>query len=340
MKKVAKTIRNESAKMEMSDLQPVDRKSIAYFPSVPQVSLDDGWSMGNGHMFFEDVHTQIMPYRTEHRPNFLIEVSPDDEKTRGRVVATFSKNEASYRGFTDQISEFIRDVAGQIAYQGTAHYEITQVEAIAAKAKWSRGIKGISVGERFCMPFYIPGRVVTVGGRVLQVVPPAERKKGHPLVISIPKSKVWSVSVPEALGGLRDYRRLRRSLIVASEVVPRFVKQRNPFFERNLDLNDFLVQRHPLVAKGSAMWGWPARWLWQQETLEYYQLYRELWFARSLAILREHVLGAMNELLVRTKVPARLLLQGLPSPYEIEDCVHKLASGSLSFQACYEVIRL
>lgn len=291
-------------------------------------------------MFFEDVHTQIMPYRSEHRPNFSIEASPSDEKTRGHIMVVFSKYESSCNDLTEQISEFIRDVAGQIAYQGTAHYEITQVEVIAARARWSRGIRGVSVGERLYMPLHIPGRVITAGNRVLQIIPQSERKKGHPPLISMPRSKVWSVGVPPALGGMRDYARLRRDLIVASEVVPRFVRQRNPFAERDLDLNAFLTQRHPLVAKGTAMWGWPARWLWQEETLEYYQLYRELRFARSLAILRNHIVASMNELLLRTKVPVQLMLRGLPSPDDIEDCIQKLSSATVTFQACYGVIRL
>src|SRR5450759_5404505 len=187
--------------MEQVDLQPVDRKSLAHFASEDRASLDD-WIQGNGYMFFQDVHTQIMPYRPERRPDFLIDVTPDENMTKERVMAIFSPNEPSYRDLTEHLSDFIRDVAGQIAFWGTVHYEITQVEAVPSETQWRRSFRGIPVGERLHVPMRIPGRVYTIGTRLFQIIPKAERAKGRPLMISLPKSRVWSIGVPDLLGGM------------------------------------------------------------------------------------------------------------------------------------------
>jgi hypothetical protein len=325
--------------MKGVDLRVLDRKSIPYFGSEHRAALED-WARGNGHMFFEDVHNQVLPYRSAERSGYEIAANPDDEVTKERLVTIFSSTEPPYRELTYHLSDFIREVAGQIAFWGIVHYEITQVEAVPAKDGWRRSFRGIAVGERLRVPARIPGRVLMIGPRVFQIIPKAERGQGRPPVVLLPKSKVWSIGVPESLGGMRGYRSLRKCLIEGGELIPRFAKGTSWLAERNLDMKAFLSQRHPLVAKGSSMWGWPARSLWRGETLEYYELYRHLRFARALSILRQHVLSDMNQLLRRTQVSAELTLRGLPSVIDIEECLRKLDSGSISFRDSYKIVGL
>ncbi|GEM_PF-1244937 len=322
------------------------RRSIAYFRSQEdRISRNDPRFSLYGDMFTEDVSLYVMPIRGESRtrPEFSIELVPDSPIALSIITYAFPSGDYyhHYLGVTEAISGFIQENAFTLAYEGVLHYEI-------AKGEWPTeaiGPRESENGSRFkeaFRPLYIPGRVIRLANYYLQVVPPAEWARTGRKIIAIPASDVWSLRIPSELGGPRKHRALLKTLVRASTPLPDFVSDAMKRLSEIHDFRwgDFRSQQHLAVASESALWGWPARRVWEEDTLEYFHYYRHLRFALSMAILREHIIASMNDLLERIGFPSRLVLKGLPTPSEIKGYIEKLEKGEMTFDDAWKAVEI
>ena len=115
---------------------------------------------------------------------------------------------------------------------------------------------------------------------------------------------------------------------------PEFVKfdSKDNSSRKDFNFGDFRKSADLRIAIETVLWGWPARHLFEKRMLEYYLVYRHLCFARSMAILREHILLSINDLLGRVNFPSHLILKGLPTSDEFDKAIHELELGKISFR--------
>lgn len=297
-------------------------------------------------MFIEDVRLYVMPIGGESRtrPDFSIELVPDSPVARSIITYAFAPRDYYYHKYsevTKAVSGFIQESAFTLAYEGVLYYEV-------AKGEWPTGavepreIENGSCFKEAFKPLYIPGRVIRLANRYLQIVPPAEWTRTGKKIAAIPASDVWSLRIPSELGGPRKHRILLKTLVRASTPLPDFVSEAMKGLSEISDfsLSSFHRQQHLIVASESASWGWPARDLWGESTLQYFYYYRHLRFALSMAILREHIIASINGLLDRVGFPSRLVLKGLPTPSEIKGYMEKLEKGEMTLDDAWKAVEI
>ena len=69
----------------------------------------------------------------------------------------------------------------------------------------------------------------------------------------------------------------------------------------------------------------------EENTLQYFRVYRFLYFYRAMSLLREYIVWQLNSLLEKMRYPCRIVINGLPTVNEIEDHINRLSKGDLSF---------
>lgn len=284
------------------------------------------------HMFADDVRSLIIPYDwdEENSPAYSIQLFRETPDLNRIVVHTFSfYQQFSHQQLKSVVAEFIRDIAFHVVYRGNLFFEVLEGQFK-------------SDGTKISVPTPIPGKVISVGNFVLQFVPPSDRNKLRKTVVWIPTSKVWKIRIPASLGGNWQLSKLQRGMKTASEFVPKDLKTKEWTKDEDVlpRINQYDLIRKDLLAQATAPWGWNARDTWKMKALEYYRVYRELHFAKTLALLREYILVEMNFFLKRVQVPTEITMTGLPSSVEIDDLIDKLHAGQVSFAHALDFIGL
>lgn len=90
-------------------------------------------------------------------------------------------------------------------------------------------------------------------------------------------------------------------------------------------------EREIAVARVTRVWGWSARWSWREDATEYFQLWRELLFRRSLTMVRGHTVSELNRLLRRVGIDAELDVVQSASVHSIDGALERLAKGEWDF---------
>ena len=318
------------------------RKSIAYFQSEERMSQNDAWLSLYGSMFIQDVRLYVMPIGGESRarPDFSIELVPDNPTARSVITYAFAHRDRYHRDVTEAVSEFIEETAFSLAYKGVLYYEIARGDQFVEENGKTEDIENLTISGEVFKPLHIPGRVMRLGNYYLQIIPRAEWTRTGKKVVVIPASDVWSLQVPSELGGPRRHRILLKPLALASNPLPDFVSDAMKKLSeiRDFSFGSFHKQQKLVVASESALWGWPVRQLLMEDTLEYFRYYRHLRFALSMAILRDHILASMNDLLQRVGFTFQLVLKGLPTQSEIRRYIAKMEKGEMTFNDVWEAI--
>jgi hypothetical protein len=318
------------------------RKSIAYFRSEERMPKNDAWLSLYGNMFIQDVQLYVMPIGGEShaRPDFAIELVPDNPTARSIITYAFARRDPSYRDMTEAISEFIAETAHSLAYKRVLYYEIARGDQPIEENSKTEDIENLTLSGEVFKPLHIPGRVMQLGNYYLQIIPRAEWTRTGRKIIVIPASDVWSLQIPSELGGPRKHRILLKTLVRASNPMPDFVSESTKRLSeiRDFSFGGFHKQQKLAVASESALWGWPVRNLLREDTLEYFRIYRHLRFALSMAILREYILASMNDLLQRLGFTFQLVLKGLPIQSEIKSYIVKMEKGEMTFDDAWKAV--
>ncbi len=94
------------------------------------------------------------------------------------------------------------------------------------------------------------------------------------------------------------------------------------------------------LAEAGKLIGWNARGLCQEQTLEYYEIYRKLLFERFKIELRTSILGTLNKGLDKAGqklgFSGQLEIEGLPTLKDIEAAQAHLAVGDQPFREIVE----
>jgi hypothetical protein len=321
-------------------------KTVGYFPSQSNRGHDRLWSSFYPHMFIEDIHHSIMPIggRSRRKPDFSITVVPDEERTKDALEYLFGNAGFHERSgpITEIVSGFISDLAQQLSYFGRVHYEILRGELSQPQDTATSGGNQEELQRQAFRLGYVPGQVLRIGRYYLQLIPRSERPRVGKRYIVVPASDIWSIQLPNSLGSLRSHKQLLRSLAKASDPLPSFVMNSMKQLKeiRDFSFTDFHTQRELIAAYETASWGWPGRSTWDKSTLEYYQVYRDLQFALSMARMRNHILSSMNSLLSHLHITSQLQINGLLSDAEIQGLLEKLRRGEITVKDAFEAVQI
>lgn len=237
---------------------------------------------------------------------------------------------------TDAIGEFISDTAGLLAYWGSIHYEINP--AIEVKKN--------DLGEpqyKLFRLLRIPGKIWKFGSVYVQLIPRRLLGENKLLFKIIPAKSVWVLSIPSNLGGTKKHRQMMNSLRFAGLTIPEFVTNRmnksiaTKEFTQNLGLPEFSFSefnqiQKQAIASESSLWGWPIRNLLREETLEFYQIYRQIKFSQALCILREYILGRINDLINQKLSTSILSFNDLPNYSDLKIIEEDFIAGRISLE--------
>jgi hypothetical protein len=295
--------------------------------TVPLYSRDPNQSSPGlyGHMFVEDISNGIVPYRwnSDDEEHQTAHVDGDeDAKSLVKIVCT---SLAGYRerDVNETILRAVNAIVSQIAWSGRSTYEI------CGSAK-DIALVGI-----------IPYRLFRIPLGFVRLIPKRDQEyfEGKRYTF-LRANRSWSISVPRELGGARGHRKLLRRLRVLSSPAPMFWTEelRAGNLASGFDFKVYSRWRDAQIALLTRKWGWNRRDSSINNT-EFFYFYRSLRFRRSLAILRNHVVKELNQLLSREGVKATIRLEGFRTPAEIDELTRKACDGSIHYAEAFRLAR-
>ena len=114
---------------------------------------------------------------------------------------------------------------------------------------------------------------------------------------------------------------------------PRFYRQdlEQGITTKNYDFLKYVRNCEIYFNRVTRKWGWDRKDWSQDKCTEYYSFYKMLSFRYAQAILREHIIREINQLLDRLSVKCKLNVIGLPTAKEIIQIRSDMQKGDISF---------
>lgn len=278
------------------------------------------------HMLIEDVSLWVMPPSLRRNDGARVILEPPNNDAEDLVVRALEREHYG-RDPYGAVYEFFHRCAATMVASARAPYEI--VYSYPPDSDKAVGFELFSISpatllvEDGQLVQYVPQRYVATGK-----YPPRIRLDLDRLVIFEPPGmyrEALAGAVPSlvAIQQSRGMDLALESFQVGREELP-------------YDFQAHKHAEHAAVAEATKDIGWDARSLFREETLEYYQLYRQLMFMRFAIGLRECILETLNKALdaasqVVTPL-GQLRLEGLPTSTNVEDALKHLEAGDRPFK--------
>jgi hypothetical protein len=299
------------------------RQSIAYFSSR------EGRILG-GHAFLlaRDIPLGILPIGGSRRhPEFKVELLPADEDRAAWLNRFLGVGEYERHALDESFVDFIETAAEYIAHYGEVFFEILNDQD----------------GSPAELAPLALGRVLSLPRSYWQIVPKKDRDEIGKRFVSIPRDRIWRLTLPRRLGSPRSHRRLLRQLeALSSPSMPAFALK-NPFDQGRSVGYEFGVHRAAadrLVERATRRWG--TTMSIQRpigDSNEYFFIARRLAFLEAQALLREHLVAELNLLLRRLKIDASVKIDGVSTASEIAATLKRLHRGEISFAEALDSTR-
>jgi len=283
------------------------------------------------YMFVQDMHQGIMPFTRLHpgQSQFVARLDPSRDELETFIAEALSGRGYRYR-LTDALCDFIRKAAHPLFLYGKIAYEIVHETGVDDKI------------SKFNFVNIYPLSIRNIFGSYYQIIPWWVARDSHIKagIYRIPKDKVLYIEFPQKLGGTKGLEKiLKRLAALGKDLIPDFhmeamKEQRNIAF----DLNQYTREKYLEKAQITKHLGWNQRKVPDNEILEYYSLHRRLNFALSQAVVREHILEAINQSLngPLLNLGTRIVMEGIPSSKEIEAEFKVLKAGNLEFEGLFK----
>lgn len=299
------------------------------------------------HMFYEDIHNSILPLSQDYskRENYSVQLDPPNNNLEEMLKSIFnSDNFGLSQNVTDSIGNFISETARLLAYRGKIYYEINPAIQI------EKSCEDVNKFKLFRL-LQIPGNIYKFNKIYIQFIPKKFRSENILPFYIIPSKSIWELSIPNNLGGPKKHRRIMKSLNFAGLTIPEFVSKgmdkniKNKDFIHNFGLPEFnfgefnQIQKLA-IASETSIWGWPIRNLLMDETLEFYQIYRQIRFSQALSILREYILVKINNLIEQRLSTSKLFFTDLLNYLDLKKIELDLIDGKISFEEAYSLIQI
>lgn len=237
----------------------------------------------NAHAFIQEISLGIMPIggNSDHVPDFAVEIQGNSEH-QTRAVTILSSLIINAWDIDYSPAELLSEVVPMIA-QG-----LLQDGYVVCKINKNKenGVVRLSDAPTARWLFHAFGKRTIVG-----------------------EKDTWIITIPEELGGSRNYRAMLKKLA------------RFP----NIEDTDVAV------AKITKRWGWNRLHDSRENCTEFYDAYRILTLKRAQACLREHTFNEFNQLFQRLQIEAKIVIDGLPTAKKISEIREQMCKGDISF---------
>ena len=315
-----------------------DRRFSRWWPFGS--SSADGTPSPFLHMFIEDVHTGIMPYRPDTSNSELgvvFDGNERDARVATHLCAGLTEHSSTYDSPLELVSNAVRDVSQHLLWRGSVAYELPNVREPSYEEtpppQSQRTVRPIT-GE---LLFRLPGRILG-----MRTAKPREWEKALPVLVSRPPKSVWRVSMPRTLGGRIGHASVRRRLdkypLIMPGWVPRSIAKEH---ERvRFDVAAYARLKSAYVARSSGPFGWAGRDISLDHQTEFFIFYRAITFYHALALLRQHIVASFNRMVARQlELNVRIVLTGFRQPAEILEIRSRMDRGEISFGAAFDQVK-
>jgi hypothetical protein len=299
------------------------RRRRAYHNVEPSVashfpSLSKGYDIDpDVHMFTEDIHLAIMPIggRTEKREEFTVEFQGEEPECEKAKEIIGELGEFDRYDNAAMVCDAVDNMARALAWEGEAVYEIIKDDE-------QTYVHGFTSKNLFKIVFWY-----------LQIIPPGDWGYWKSKFNWLSEKRIWKVRIPHELGGVRGYKRVLKRLRKYSHLGPQFYRYdlEQGHTTKNYDFLKYVRNSEIYFNRVTQKWGWNRRDWSQEKCTEYYSFYKMIGFRYAQAILREHIIQEINQLLAILAVKCKIIVIGLPTAKEILQIRNDMQEGDISF---------
>jgi hypothetical protein len=283
-----------------------------------------------------------MPTWHLRRQNTFSVTLKDADEDSGRRLLALLEQVGQYAppSVAEAVCDFVESAAAQLGYTGQAAFEIVEDDGVQRLVVITLG-RLVGIGKRFWQWLPRPNPDTDSYGYIYADGDTPEPAK-RPRYVSLPKGAVWVLRLPPELGTPRQHRRLLRRLEGASRLTPGFASMSADMGRRFG--YDFVTHRDAserLQERLSRRWG--SVMSLQQPvgpSSEYFFIARRLAFHHARALVREHLVELLNDLLPTLGIKGRVEVQGLATAEQIAAAIDEMHAGSISFGEALEVVKL
>ncbi|MCY4143314.1 MAG: hypothetical protein OXG08_06455 [Gammaproteobacteria bacterium] len=309
--------------MKKIHLDPSKPICATHFPSLGRREEFSN----NIAMFTEDVWNGVMPIRpwTDKHKNLRVDLEGDRVACETAIRLLNGIDKYARQDSTRAVCGAVEQVAKSLSREGSAAYEILCTRE-----------EGKRLSE------FTTRRLWKSTKHFFQIVPRKEWKTIDRKIITVPTDRVWYIEMPIALGGRRRYRNILRQLVKNEITGPDFWRKglERGMQSRIFDYESYRLDIDICCWKATNRWGWNRRDWEQERTTEFFVFYRMISRTLAQAILREHIVNALNELFVRLGVLCNVCVDGLPTIGTIKRVRSEMVEGKISFNDVADQVML
>lgn len=297
----------------------MSRISKAYFPNNRPSSLS---SQFYASIFIRDVHTGIMPYKYRQNSNVIIELCKTNRKLADKLKEfLYVGHYSAGWNLSETITDSIEAIAHYVVALGDEYFEIVDTTDTHKDGLTDKKLERLPSGKIF-----------KVFNKYIQLVPLSDWRHKEKKIYVIPADRIWHIKLPRKLGSPRSHRKLLKKLAKLSSPRPEFTHKDGDLgqsayynFMLHHDKKELAVEQ--LMTK----WGSIPSLKQLSHTTEYYYIIRNLQFSYSKALLREHILSEINDLIKRLGIDNEIMMTGVGTSTDITEVIKKLDKGEIGF---------
>ena len=285
----------------------------------------------NLSMFLKDARLGIMPIggESDYVPNFSVEIHGKNSD-EPRVIAIleslthrYQQNRYSQPPLEKLLSDAVEATALELVWEGRSVHKIF----------WDEENNGVYRLHEFAYQW-----LFRVFGRYTRKLPQTHRHLHGKSYDSITETDIWDIVMPEKLGGYRGHRAMLKKLVRFSDLFPSFLKYTVSMQEwpTNFNTKHYAQETKLFIARATERWGWSQRDYNSENWNEFYGMYRSITLKWAQACLREHIIKELNQLLRRLQIEAEIVVNGLPTAWEILRIRKQMCEGKISFIKAFE----
>lgn len=301
---------------------PAKRISRGYFQSTDSPRTDFS---GKAFMLWRDLQNGMMRF-AGGRGNVHISLEPADERIQAWVTDLIDIGDFTHGTLPQAVPAFVEQVANHLGYDGEGFFEIVIGEDDDDPAP--------------TMLAPLPSGVVKHrGSEFLQMLPPEDRTPEQPDAISIPASRMWHIQLPRQLGTPKEHRAMLAALSRQDPIASFALEDGKLGTGEGYEFSVHRRASDIATERATKAWGTIPSLQQIAGTTEFYYVARQLQFLRAQALVREHIITELNQLLAQLRIAASVHVEGLPTADVITDHILKLENGEISFTKALEACR-
>lgn len=291
----------------------VEPSVASHFPSLSKGHDIDP----DVHMFTEDIHLTIMPIggQTEKQKQFTVDFQGEEPECKKAEEIIGKLGNFDQYDKTAIVCDAVDNIAKHLAREGNAVYEI------------------IKDAERTYIHGFTSYNLYKIIFWYLQIIPPSDWGYWKKKFNWLSEKRIWKVRIPQKLGGARGHKRVLKRLRRYSHLGPNFYRQdlEQGNTTKYFDFIKFIRNNEIYFNRVTKKWGWNRRDWSQKKCTEYYTFYKMIGFKYAQAILREHIIEEINQLLKSLSIKCKIIITGLPTAKEILQTKNDIQKGNISF---------